>query len=258
MSANTTTSRGVAQTVTAGSANKTAAGTSAAGAASQDEASGHETEGVEQVTVSKESFEAMKRQTAGQSALLRRLTSELDELKAQVVGKKKEGAEDEEGDGKKQYKSPYMRQLAELNEFKAKVESERNEMLNDSAKQSLYNGLVAKGVDPKLAGIVTDSLHGRIKGRVQVAKDALGRMALELKAATPEEEALPLDGWLEAFLGSDEGRALIPPEPNPTLRGVPIRRGGAPEGKIRITKEQMRTGQFNMEDMAAGKISVME
>jgi hypothetical protein len=253
MSASTTATDTAAQTGTAGSANKAAAGAGKTGSASQEEATGESQSG-EQVTVSRETFETMKRQTAGQSALLRRLSTELEDLKARVGGK---AETKEEGDGKKQYKSPYMRQLAELNEFKAKVEQERVEMLSDSAKQSLYNGLVAKGVDPKLASLATDSLHGRIKGKVQVIKDALGRMVLELKGDTPEE-SLPLENWLEAFLASDEGRSLMPPEPNPTLRGVPIRRGGTTEGKIRITKEQMRTGQFSMEDMTAGKISVIE
>jgi len=254
MSANTTPlARGVAQPGTAGAANKPAAGTDGAGAASSEDASGQGGQS-EQVTIGKDVLETLKRQAAGQSALLRRLTQELDEVKGRLSGK----PEGEEGDGKKQYKSPYMRQLAELNDFKAKVETERTEMLKDATRQQIYSGLVAKGIDAKVAGLVAESLHGRVSSRVSPVKDSLGRTVLEIKGASPEEESVQLDAWLDAFVQSDEGKALFPPEPNPSLRGVPIRRGGTPEGKIRITKDDLKSGRFDMEAMKAGKVVVTD
>jgi len=261
MSANTTTlARGVAQGATANPANF-AAGNSNAGSASQEGASGEPhaagKEG-EQFGIGREELEALKKQAAGQSSLLRRLTNELDSLRKRL-GNEAEGENDGQEEGKpKQYRSPYMKQLAELNEFKTKIEAERADLLQSSALQGIYNTLVVKGVEPKLAGMVADSLKHRVAGKLASNKDALGRTVLEIRGTSQEEAPTSLDDWMEAWMQSDEGKALNPPEPNPNLRGVPVRRGSAPEAKIRVTRSDLLSGRVSLDDISAGKVIVTD
>lgn len=256
MTASTTAGSAAARSTTAGTAT-TAAGTAGNANAGQSQAA---TEG--QGSELKELLEAFKKQADGQSAVINRLQREIKALQSRGTQTETESDEGtQEGEtreaGDKKYKSPYMRQLQELREFKASVENERASMLQETLVQNLLFGMTVKGVDAKLATLVAESLKGRVGTKVAMEKDHLGRSFLVVKGEN-EEENVPVEKWLDAFMQSDEGKSLLPKEPNPSLRGLPGRRGGSTEGKIRITKDDLRSGRFDMEAMKAGKIVVQE
>lgn len=255
MSGNTTPAGAGARTSMAGSATPAnfVVGDANAAAGAATEQSGETNFG--------EVLAAIQKQSAGQSAVITRLQKELKEMRGLLSGAERGAGDGEDDDagapasGKRT--SPYKQQLEELKAFQESVRQKETRMLQTATMRELTFGLTAKGLDRKAAGIVAEALRARLGERVVSAENSLGQLMLSVKGES-DEDLTPVDQWIDAFLSSDEGKAFVPAQPNPSLRGVPSGRNGATAGKIKITKDELKAGRFDHKALAEGRAVVVD
>lgn len=190
-------------------------------------------------------LDALKKQMEAQSAIIRRLSDKLEK-----IGEPKE---------KEKPKGP----ISNLNEEVAKIrsqldaerqKSERARLVN--AQQSIKAQLSEGGVDPALARMASETVLNRIRGHLQFQDDGTGQ---EIPVITSEDgTAQTLGEFLSSWMQSDEGKALNPGKPAPSLFGTPRGNGNSFSGKIRATQADLLAGRVKTADVLAGKVVLVD
>jgi len=189
--------------------------------------------------------ESLKKQMEAQSAIIRRLSERLEKQEKEKQPEKKVG--------------PISQMNEQIALLKGQMEAERQKAERAriaSATQSIRTTLTENGVDTALAKMASEAILNRIKPSLQFQDDGTGA---DVPVVVDGESATTLSEYMAAYVQSDEGKAMIPTKPAPSLFGVPRNGNSNPlAGKIRVTQQDLREGRVKTSDVLAGKVVVID
>jgi len=190
------------------------------------------------------SIDALKKQLESQSAVIRRLSERLEKQEKEKQPEPKKG--------------PISTMNEEIAKLRGHVEAERQKAERAriaSATQSIRTTLTENGVETPLAKMVSEAILNRIRPGLQFQDDGTGA---DVPVVTDGENITTLMEYMTSFLQSDEGKAMIPQKPAPSLFGVPRGTSAPLAGKIRATQADLREGRIKTSDVLAGKVVIVD
>ena len=136
-----------------------------------------------------------------------------------------------------------------LEERDAKLQAREAKLKDREIHSKLKTALVDGGVDPKHAERFAKLLKVEQDSKIHADDE------LNVTYAEAEGKTVPLSDWVNAYLQTDEGKALMPPKRNPTSDG--LNGGAAPVAGVRyVSREDMAAGRVNTADVLTGKVLV--
>ncbi|MEN6534292.1 MAG: hypothetical protein ABFD89_11560 [Bryobacteraceae bacterium] len=183
----------------------------------------------------KAELEKVMKQSQGQSAVIRKLTDQVETL-----SKPKEAAADEKPKG------PLATKLAEMEARLREGEARTARARMTGLMRSVESQLTSAGVRPGLAKLATESIVGRVKDHVSFDDSETAVLKLG-------EETVTIEDHVATFLSTDDGKELLPEKDKPKLAGL-VKGSVSSAGKLRVTQADLTSGRFKLEDVMAGRV----
>jgi hypothetical protein len=190
--------------------------------------------------------DAMKKQLEAQSAIIRRLTEKME----RVAEPKEEKARP------KGPISTLSEQMAQVQKQLADERARTEKARIASAQKDIRAHLSEAGIDPALARMASETLLNRVRQNLQFVDDGTGSDVAVI--AHEDGSTRTLGDYMAEFVQSDEGKAMAPGKPAPTLNGMPRSTNNAFLGKQRVTKADLLSGRVKTSDILAGKVVVVD
>lgn len=194
--------------------------------------------------------EALVKRLDSQSAAMRRMQEKLESLQVKpAAAEEKEVAEEKKG--------PIKTQLEEFAKYRKEQEAKNERMRKAAISGAIKNKLLEAGVPADAVKLHTDGIMSRIGSKVEFTETPYGTEEPVIKDG---DGVLTVDEYFSAFMSSTEGKAILPSEPAPTLRGLP--RSGTNKNvsvsKVKYTAEDMRMGRYDPTVVRTGNFEVID